>query len=1143
MIRALLSAILAAGLACAQLSTGSIVGTVKDPSGLAMASVAITATHAATGRVRQTTSNERGDFVLNSLEPGVYTLSFVMSGFKKKELDNVTLTTGETLPAGDIKLELGGVSETVSVTSQGAVVMTRSSDRADLISSGQIENLVVRGRSFTDLTQLLPGVVSTSKSTDISTNPSIYVMGNRQTSNNVTIDGVVANDMGNGYQMKIQVSQDAVAEVKVETSNYQAEYGRMAGSNIIAVTKSGGKQFHGLASYFVRNEDFNANNFFNNRNGQAVPRYRYNTATYNVSGPVMIPKLFNKNRDKLFFFWGQEYWPTSNSVTGSVTVPTALERAGDFSQSLNQAGQVIAVKDPFNNGAPFPGNQIPQERLDPNGASLLNIFPLPNFSNRAISGGNYNYVFTTPLKNPLSTSTGKLDYILNSNNTISGSYNAFRNKQEGSVNLADAGSLNWPLTNKTWSSPSDAVSARYTHIFSPTILNEVTFGFLDQHADDLYTPAQFQPISKSAVHFNVGQFNPAANDLNVIPDATFGGVPQAANLWVEGRFPLYNRYYVYNWSENLTLTRGSHTLKAGVYVERYLRNQKKIVPFNGSYDFQTNANNPLNTNYAYANAALGVFNSYTEATGRGWMNMRDWDVEWFVQDNWKATRRLTIDYGVRLYWISPLTEADNLISGFVQSQYNPAQAVQLIRPAMNAGQRVGVDAVSGQFYAAAQIGAIAPSVGNPADGMVLASNPGSLPNSLFPNPGVQWGPRVGFAYDVFGDGKMAVRGGFGLFYNRFDETYFDNYVGQPPIVQNPTVTYGQLSTLTTSKGLLFPGNVYGPDVTGKLLPRVMNYSLSVQRDIGFNTVLDVAYAASLARHLLWNTDGNGIPLGADFLPANGDPTTPGKPLPAAFLRPIPGYNSIYTTSGGSSSNYNSLQVSAQRRFTHNLQFGAAWTWSKAMDYNDADGDTITTALPARLYYYSAAGFDRTHSVSINYIYDLPNSPWENVVARRVLNDWQLSGITSFQSGAPLGINIATTTNIDITGTPSITPRAYLTGNPNLPPGSRTFSQNFNTSVVQLPAVGTFGNAARNVIRGPGINNWDLALVKNVPIRERLRLQLRWEAYNAFNHTQFSTINTSANFNPATGQQINAQFGAFTAARDPRQMQMAVRLSF
>jgi hypothetical protein len=319
--------------------------------------------------------------------------------------------------------------------------------------------------------------------------------------------------------------------------------------------------------------------------------------------------------------------------------------------------------------------------------------------------------------------------------------------------------------------------------------------------------------------------------------------------------------------------------------------------------------------------------------------------------------------------------------------------------------------------------------------------------------------------------------------------------------------------------------------------------LSVQRDIGFKTVVDVAYAASLARHLLWNTDGNGIPLGADFLPANGDPTTPGKPLPAAFLRPIPGYNSVYTTSGGSSSNYHSLQVSAQRRFTHNLQFGAAWTWSKAMDYNDADGDTITTALPARLYYYSVAGFDRTHVVSLNYVYDLPKSPWKNPMAGRVLNDWQISGITSFQSGAPLGISVATTTNIDITGTPSITPRAYLTGNPNLPAGKRTFSQNFNTGVVQVPAVGTFGNAARSVIRGPGINNWDLALVKNVPIRERLRLQLRWEAYNAFNHTQFSTINTSANFNPATGQQINAQFGAFTAARDPRQMQMAVRLSF
>jgi hypothetical protein len=1143
MTKTLFLTLLTVGLACAQAPTGSMVGTVRDPAGLAMTGVAISAVHVDTGRERHTTSSERGDFVLNSLEPGAYTLTFTMSGFKRKILQNLELTIGDTLSVGDVKLEVGGVTETVSVTAQGAAVMTRSSERSDLITSDQIEDLVVRGRNFMDLVQLLPGVVDTAKSQDISTNPAIYVMGNRDTSNNVTIDGVPSNDLGNGFQMKMQVSQDAVAEVKVLTSNYQAEYGRMAGSNVIVVTKSGAKAFHGMASYFIRNEDFNANNFFSNLNGLSRPRYRYNTATYGISGPVTIPKLFNRNREKLFFYWGQEFWPTTSSVSGTVTVPTALERAGDFSQSVTQAGGAIAVHDPFNNNAPFPGNQIPQNRLDPNGEALLKIFPLPNFTNVSISGRAYNYVFLSPLKTPLSTNTGKIDYLINQNNTITGSLNMYKNETTGSLGVSDPGSLNWPLMVKTWSSPAISTTGRWTRIINPTTLNELTFGFLFQPADDSYTNDQFQKISRSAVGFNAPQFNAAANDFNVIPDATFGGVSNAANLWVEGRFPLYNRYYVFNWSDTLTLTRGSHTIKAGFYLERYTRNQKKIVAANGSFDFQNNATNPFNTGYAYSNAALGTFNTYTQSTSRDWMNMLDWDMEGFIQDNWKVTRRLTIDYGLRVYWITPLVEQSNLIAGFVASQYNPAQAVKLIQPAMVGGQRVGMDPSTGQTYAAALIGAIAPGAGNPSDGMVTASNPGSLPRSLVPNAGVQFGPRFGFAYDVFGDGKMAIRGGFGVFYNRFIETYFDNFVGQPPLAQTPVLTYGTLATLGSATGLSSPGNVYGPDVTGHLLPRIMNYSLSVQRDIGFKTVVDVSYAASLARHLQWWPDLNAIPLGANFLPASADPTTPGKPLPAAFLRPISGYNSVFQMSGGSSSNYHSLQVHARRRFARNLQFGAAWTWSKAMDFNDTDADTIEPIVPAR-YYYGLASFDRTQVVSLNYIYDLPKIPWTNPLAGAILNHWQVSGITSFQSGAPLGVSVGTTNGEDITGTTSLAPRVNVNLNPAAAPQTNSRLQsNLNPNAVLLPAVGTYGDAGKTVFRGPGVNNWDIALVKNFPVRERLRAQIRCEAYNAFNHAQFSTVNTSTSFNPATGQQTNGKLGTFTAARDPRQLQLGIRLSF
>jgi hypothetical protein len=1128
----------------AQLSTGSIVGAVEDPTGAALPGVQITAIKTETGASRRVTTSAHGDFVLNSMEPGTYTVTFSLSGFNTIQLENVILTTGEILPMPHVGLTVGAVSQTTTVSAEGATIMLGSSERSDLLSSSQIDNLLVRGRTFTDLISLAPGVLNTSKSNDISTTSAstLYVNGNRSNSNAIYIDGIPSNAMS-ATNLVNQVSQDAVSEVKMETSNYEAEYGRQAGSNIIAVTKSGTTDFHGLVSYFNRNEDYNANNYFNKLNGIARPQYRYNTLNYDIGGPVFIPGHFNRGKDKLFFFWLQEFWPTHATQTGSVTVPTALERQGNFSQSVTTAG-TVTITNPYNNQAPFRENIIPTSQLDADGIALLNIFPLPNFTNTAISKGNYNYVFSTPESTPLSTSTLRIDYHPNQRDTISGSYNAFYETIGGALGLPDQGA-NWPLMSKNYYTDFKGFSGRWLHIFNPSLLNELQGGYVYQTAGDTYTNEQLKKIVRSAVGFNVSQFYPLANPLNILPNTTFGGISSAANTNSEGRFPLYNRYRLFSGTDTISYTRGTHNAKAGFYGEYYRRIQKTQAggAFNGAFDFTSNAKNPLNTGDAYANLAIGTFNGYTERSIPGVFNLQDEDFEGYIQDNWKITKKLTLDYGMRYYYVTPFTEVNNQVSAFVPSQYNPADAVRLIAPALVGGVRVGIDPGTGKQYPAADIGALSPSIGNPSNGMVAAYARGSLPRSLTPGAGLQIGPRLGFAYDVFGNGKTAIRGGAGIFQERTQENYFDDFVGLPPIAQTPQVTYGQLSTFLSSTGLLFPNNVYGIAPKGHMA-EVTNYSLSVQQDLGFSTILDIAYVGSQGRHLQWFVDQNSIPLGADFLSSNHDSTqSAGTPLPASFYRPTIGYNSIYQLNNGSSSSYNALQVSAQRRFAKHLQFGLAYTWSKAMDYNDTDLDVITPAVPVRAYYHSLATFDRPQILEINFVYDLPKIPWKNAVAQGIVSNWQVSDISSFQSGAPLGVSITTNTGEDITGSVSVAPRAVVTGNPNLLRGDRSFSHYFNTSVIQLPNVGTYGNAPRLFIRGPGINDFDLALLKNIPVYERFHLQIRCEAYNAFNHTQFSAINTSPTFNATTKAQTNAQFGQVTAARDPRQLQLAARFTF
>ena len=1142
------------GVAAGQTTSGQIGGSAVDPSGQVLVGAIVTLRNEGTGDTRVTITNETGDFVFPTLVPGRYAVKLELDGFRPTERTDIVLTANERRALGTITLNVATLAETVSVRADTVAVQTSSSENSELLSTKQIEQLQSKGRDIVALLRVMPGVSASTDNAALgdtfgTTTPNIAGMRNRM--NTFTLDGQTGSDADVVDRFNGATSMDAIAEVKVLVNNYQAEYGRNAGAFVNIVSKSGTREFHGSGYWFKRHEQFNANDFFNNLRHAPKPLYRYNTFGGTIGGPVFIPNVFNSNRDKLFFFYSREDWRIREPRNPrTVTVPSALERQGNFSESrINN--QPVLVRDPTsglpctaaNQSGCFPNQTIPASRLNAHGLAILNLFPRPNFLDTATSGGNYNYVFQEITEHPKKQNMLKLDHAPTDRDRVSFRGRTWWADRRGYEGLA-AFNSNWDQLRHHYLFTEDSVMASYTRVISPTMVNEFNTSYrVLGEIGAATSPASFDPVIRDKVGLGgLGQLFPAGNPLRIIPHASFAGIPNAANVTYDDRLPIDAGDRRYIVLDNLSWAKGSHSLKFGFYYERNNASEGPRTLFGGNFAFDADPNNPLNTGNSYANAALGVFRTYSEGSNRTTArNVIDL-FEWFAQDSWKVNRQLTVDYGMRFSRATPYRFPDGDAAAFVFDRYDPDRRPLLYQSAVNAaGQRVARNPATGDIGPAVLIGAYLPGTGDVTNGMVTARDPQYQDGFTRQQP-IQFGPRIGFAWDVFGDGRTAVRGGFGITKNMIPSTgvVATPANNNPPNQFRPQIFYGTLDTFLNSTGVLFPNNVTAFELDQKV-GRVRSWSIGVQRDLGASTLLDLTYVGNSARHLSQTRDLNLVPYGARFLPQNADPANPATPLADNFFRPTPGLGTLEYRENSGISNYHGLQASLNRRFVQGIQFGVAYTWSKSMDYTSVDNGRIPTYQPVHEWMYGLAAFDQKHVAVVNYVWDLPEvSRSLPKAVRAVLHNWQISGIATFASGTPASVTLATSDNFDFAGGGDPV-RVNVTGPVNYLKDSNTL-QWVAPDFVARPARGEVGNAGKWQFRNPGIHNWDLALFKNIALRRSALLQFRWEAYNVFNHTQYATVDTTARFNPA-GQQINTTFGQVNSTRPPRQMQGSLRIQF
>jgi hypothetical protein len=1102
----------------AQSNSGRISGAIHDPSGALVPGATVALTNTDRNQVVRTViTDAQGFYAAPQLPLGHYKITVTAKGFKQQEIQDITLHIDDALTF-NATLLVGSTSQSVTVNAAALQVDTESAMDATLINSKQIVQLPLNDRNYEQLVQLQPGVaygggdqlyIGLSNPFGETNVVSFSINGQRNSANNWTVDGADNVDRGSNLTLLIYPSVDAIAEFKTLRNTYSAAFGRSASGQIDVITKSGTHDFHGNAYEFFRNNVLDANYFFNNYSHSPRPPLRYNDFGYTVGGPLFIPHVYNSQRNKTFFFFSQE---VRRVITYSPLVltgdPTTAERAGTFPDQVCTNASCTAS-----------GNQV--TNFDPTAQAYLkdvwSNVPLPN------SPTDPNGLIVTE-RNLFNAN----QQIVRLDHNLSSKFAVFFRFENDAIPTQEPGGLfsgaGFPGVGVTsTNAPGRNYLVHVNYIFNPTLL--LDGGYAKSDGAIISAPIGLMNRANSP---DVRPTLPYVSTLDRIPSVSIQG---GTGLTSFGPYNEYNRDQ--NVFMNLSKVAGQHTLRFGFTYHYYQKTENAGGGNAGSFSFIGNTR-PAGSKasvweQAYANFLIGNVTTFSQASLDITPDIRANQAEGYAQDDWKATSRLALNLGVRYSWFQQPIDDHHMLSNFDPNAFVPGDA-----PAIDSNGNICSTAPCAG-------GATPNPNANPLNGIILANVTSPFGSHVAPQAWLDFAPRVGFAYDVRGDGKTVVRGGYGIAYDSsLFGTYEQNIFANPPYVQSiniPNTNMNNPGAGTASISAL-PKTLHATPYIQNL-PYSQQFSLGVQQELAPSLIAEMDYVGDLGTHLIGSIDLNeslpGQYVTAGIAPPGG--ITYGNTPKLNQIRPYKGYGPINAIEPWFTSNYNSLQTSIQKRFHDGSMIDANYTWSKGLTNNQSDRSTAVQDTYNINAEYGRSQLDRRNMFTLDYVYQLPFFQNSQGMTKRFLGGWQLAGLVLANSGLPY----TATTSQDPAGLGFLGPsaagaRPNQVGDPNTN-APHTLKKWFNTAAfANVPkTVLQPGNEHRGVINGPGFQRWDLAMYKVFAINDTTGFQFRAESFNTFNHTNYDTIYTYLPY--------AAAFGTVTGTRDPRIMQLAMKFYF